>query len=219
MRRLGPPTGSGTSRGKGSRSGSIVVVEAAGAGSAPCSSGPAPPAPDAGEDTAAAESAPAAHGHPTKCRMSRTISGGCSRYTDRRSQRRKRRSSRRQKRPVGTPPGYERGQSQHRRSLRADGRRDGRGGGTDGRAPELQGRFRAWAENESGSRRRWAGLAMAAGFPACVPSACWSRCSSRSFPCTIPPEAGRSTSGKRTGGSSSIASSRRCGRTARSIVR
>ena len=156
-----------------SRSGNPVEEESAGAGGAPPGDGPAPAAPDAGADPAPAEKrAGVARTDGESWLFARYVAEKIAEY-----------EGRGQGPPQAAQEDALEPADPHGRGAAGTGAEPERSpdeaheprDAAMSAAAELTAALRAfkadfvrWAENERRRRRRWAGLAMAAGFPACV---------------------------------------------------
>ncbi len=155
------------------RGGKPAGDESAGAGGAPAGDGPAPPAPDAGADPAPAEKrGGVARADGESWLFARYVAEKIAEYEGRGEELPQ--PAQEDAEQPGDPHGGDAagtGAEPERSTDEAHEPRDA----AMSAAAELAAALRAfkadfvhWADNERRRRRRWAGLAMAAGFPACV---------------------------------------------------
>ena len=156
-----------------SRGGNPAEEESASAGSAPSGDGPAPPAPDAGADPAPAEKrGGVARAGGESWLFARYVAEKIAEYEGR-GQEPPQPAQEDAVEPV-EPHGGGAAETSALPGRSPDEAREPRDAAMSA-AAELTAALRTfkadfvhWAENERRRRRRWAGLAMAAGFPACV---------------------------------------------------
>ena len=153
-----------------SRTGNPAEDESAGAGGAPASDGPAPSAPDAGADPAPAEKrAGDARAGGETWLFARYVAEKIAEYEEHGQ------GPLQAAQEDAEQPGEPHGGGAAATGARPERSPDEPWDAAMGAAAELAAALRTfkadfvrWAENERRSRRRWAGLAMAVGFPACL---------------------------------------------------
>ncbi len=156
-----------------SRGGEPAGDESAGAGGAPAGDGPAPPAPDAGADPAPAEKrGGVARADGESWLFARYVAEKIAEYEGRGEELPQ--PAQEDAVEPAEPHGGGAAETGEEPERLPDEAREPRDAAMSA-AAELAAALRAfkadfvhWADNERRRRRRWAGLAMAAGFPACV---------------------------------------------------
>ena len=147
--------------------------ESAGAGGAPSGDGPAPPAPDAGADPAPAEKRAGVARADGECWLfARYVAEKIAQYEGRGEE--PPQAAQEDADEPADPHGGGAAATREKPERSPDEAHEPRDAAMNA-AAELTAALRAfkadfvhWADNERRRRRRWAGLAMAAGFPACV---------------------------------------------------